>query len=77
MTDKELVSRDTSQRTHIYKALAQEKDTQKNLLDSFIEKTYRGSAVRMIMQVLGKQSASEEEIRELKKIISQIEKKKQ
>lgn len=75
MNDKGLVSRDTSSRTHIYHALATEKDTQKNLLDSFIEKTYRGSAMRMIMQALGQQDASRKELDDLKKVIDQIEKK--
>ena len=74
MNDKGLVERDTGQRTHIYHAIAKEKDTQNNLLDSFIEKTYRGSAMRMIMQALGRQEASQQELEELKKIIDQIEK---
>ena len=74
MNDKGLVERDTGQRTHIYHSIAKENDTQKNLLDSFIEKTYRGSAMRMIMQALGRQEASQQELEELKKIIDQIEK---
>ena len=74
MNDKGLVERDTGQRTHIYNAIAKENDTQGNLLDSFIEKTYRGSAMRMIMQALGRQEASQQELEELKKIIDQIEK---
>jgi predicted transcriptional regulator len=77
MTDKGLVERDTGQRTHIYHTLAKEKDTQNNLLDSFIEKTYRGSAMRLIMQALGRQEASQQELEELKKIIDQIEKQNQ
>ena len=75
MTDKGLVGRDTNQRTHIYHALAKEKDTQKNLLDSFIEKTYRGSAMRLVLQALGREEASPQEIQELKDIIDKIEKK--
>jgi len=74
MTDKGLVIRDTAQRTHIYTALAKEKDTQKSLLDSFIEKTYRGSSMRLILQALGHQEASKQELEELKRIIDQIEK---
>lgn len=73
MTDKELVGRDTSQRTHIYHALAQEKDTQGNLLDSFIEKTYRGSTMRMIMQALGNQETSKKDLKVLKDLIEKIE----
>ena len=74
MNDKGLVVRDTSSRTHIYKAAATEDDTQIKLLVIFIEKTYRGSAMRMIMHALGHQKASGKEIEELKKIIDQLEK---
>lgn len=74
MNDKGLVVRDTSSRTHIYKAAATEDDTQIKLLVIFIEKTYRGSAMRMIMHALGNQEASGKEIEELKKIIDQLEK---
>lgn len=77
MTEKGLVIRDTNQRTHVYDAVAKEKDTQKNLLNSFIEKTYRGSAMKMVLQALGQQDASKEELNSLKKIIDQIEKKNQ
>ena len=75
MTDKELVSRNTDSRTHIYHAKASEKDTQKNLLDSFIEKTYRGSAMRMVMQALGHENPPPEELKNLKALINKIENK--
>lgn len=73
MTDKNLVTRDTNSRTHIYQAAAKKNATQNNLLDSFIEKTYRGSAMKMVMQVLGNKKASVEEISELKKLIKSLE----
>jgi predicted transcriptional regulator len=74
MTDKGLVVRNTDQRTHIYESVAKEKDTQKSLLDSFIEKTYRGSAMSLVLQALGQQNASPQEIAELKEVIDKIEK---
>ena len=76
MTEKGLVTRDTNSRTHIYFAAVKEKDTQKSLLESFIDKTYRGSAMRMVMQALGNQDASADELESLKKIISDLENKK-
>jgi predicted transcriptional regulator len=75
MTEKGLVERDTSQRTHIYKALVKEKDTQKNLLRTFVDKTYRGSTMSLIMQALGNQEASKDELDKLKEIIQSLEKK--
>ena len=76
MTEKGLVTRDTESRTHIYHPAVQENDTQKSLLDSFIEKTYRGSVMRLVMQALGNQKASPEELEELKAIIDKLEKNK-
>jgi len=75
MTDKALVTRDTKTRTHIYHADVQEGETQSSLLDSFIQKTYRGSAMRLVMQALGNKEASHEELAELKALINQIENK--
>jgi len=74
MTEKGLVSRDTGSRTHIYDAVAKEKDTQTSLLDTFIEKTYRGSAMKLVMQALGQKKASADDIEKLKAIIDEIEK---
>jgi predicted transcriptional regulator len=76
MTEKNLVNRDTQSRTHIYHPSVKENTTQKNLLQKFIDKTYRGSAMQMVMQALGHQNASEEELEELKKLIEDIEKNK-
>jgi len=76
MTDKGFVTRDTKSRTHIYHSAVKEKDTQKSLLNSFIEKTYRGSAMSLVLQALGNQETSSEELNELKEIINRIEKNK-
>ena len=44
MVDKNIVSRDTSSRTHVYAALISEKDTQGHLLSDFLKSTFKGSA---------------------------------
>lgn len=75
MNEKGLVTRNTDSRTHIYHPAVKENATQSNLLDSFIEKTYRGSAMQMVMQVLGNKKASADEISELKKFIKDLEDK--
>lgn len=75
MTEKGLVTRDTESRTHIYHSAVKEQETQTNLLDSFIQKTYRGSAMRLVMQALGQEKATAEELAELKQLIDKIENK--
>lgn len=75
MTEKGLVTRNTESRTHIYHSAVKEQETQTNLLDSFIKKTYRGSAMRLVMQALGNEQATPEELAELKQLINKIENK--
>ncbi len=73
MTDKGLVTRDTSSRTHIYHPAVKESDTQESLLTNFIQKAYRGSAMRLVMQALGQQKATPEELQKLKQIINDMD----
>lgn len=75
MTEKGLVTRDTESRTHIYHSAVKEQETQNSLLDSFIEKTYRGSAMRLVMQALGQEEATSAELAELKQLIDKMENK--
>ena len=66
--------RDTSQRTHVYVANITEQDTQKELLDSFVASTFKGSAMSLVMQALGNHRASKEELNAIKQLISKLEK---
>lgn len=75
MAEKSLVDRDTSSRTHIYRALVREGEVQKGLLKKVINTAFHGSASNLIMQALGDHRASAEELRAIKDLIRQIEKK--
>lgn len=75
MTEKNLVNRNTESRTHIYHSAVKEHETQSSLLESFIQKTYRGSAMKLVLQALGKEDATTQELEELKEIIDKLEKK--
>ena len=74
MLDKNLVSRNTDSRTHIYSAAISESETQGKLLDQFVDATFRGSAMKLVMQALGNHKASSEELDEIKALINKIEK---
>lgn len=73
MADKGLAVRDTSTRTHIYTAAVSEGDTQKQLLERFLETTFKGSASKLVMQALGHHEASAEELEKIKALIKKIE----
>jgi len=76
MLDKKFVTRNTESRTHIYEAAISEADTQQMLLDKFVDATFRGSAMKLVMQALGNHESSTEELDEIKALIDEIERKK-
>ncbi len=73
MAEKGLLRRNTEQRTHIYEAAVSEADTQNSLLERFVDTTFRGSAMKMVLQALGKHEVSEKELREIKALIEKLE----
>ncbi len=75
MNDKKLVERDDSARSHIYVAAMPQVETQRNLMNHFVESAFKGSAMQMVMQALGNHDASGDELAEIKALIEQIEKK--
>lgn len=74
MHEKGLVSRDSSARAHIYTPNVSRESTQQHLLDKLIAGVFNGSASRLVMQALGSEKASAEEIAEIKKYLENLEK---
>jgi BlaI family penicillinase repressor len=75
MHEKGLVKRDTSAKTHIYSPLVNQQKTQQHLVRKMIDDVFNGSASRMVMQALGNQSASNDEIDAIKKYLDELSKK--
>jgi len=73
MHEKGLANRNEESRTHVYTAGVQEGEMQKALLEKFVDKTFRGSAMKMVMQALGNHKTSQEELDEIKALIKKIE----
>lgn len=76
MLEKGLLNRNSDSRTHIYSAAVDEESTQKKLLDKFLDATFRGSKMKLVMQAMGNSKASEKELDELKALIKKIEERK-
>ena len=74
MCEKGMLERQIEGRKHFYRAKVEEDETQNALLDRFLNKTFGGSALRMVMKALGNYQTSEEEIKTLKNYIDDIEK---
>lgn len=75
MHEKGLLERETSSRTHIYKALISQSKTNQNILDTLIDTVFNGSAAQLVMQALSNKKSSKEEIEMIKKYLEQLEKK--
>jgi predicted transcriptional regulator len=69
MTDKGLVKRDDSTRTHVYKATSSEGQTQKQMVTDLLDKVFEGSAAKLVLQALDAGKASPEELAEIRKLI--------
>ena len=74
MHEKKLVKRNEENRTHIYAANVKEEDTQKQLLDRFLDKTFKGSAMKMVMQALGNRKTTKKELDEIRNLLDKLEK---
>ncbi|MBD2754734.1 BlaI/MecI/CopY family transcriptional regulator [Spirosoma validum] len=72
MHEKGLLSREEDARSHTYTALVSEEDTQRNLVDRFVETAFRGSASKLVMQVLGQHKASRKELDEIKALLNNL-----
>jgi BlaI family penicillinase repressor len=77
MNEKGLLDREEKGRMHIYRTTLKAEETQKQLLDRFVETAFGGSAMQLVMQALGKHKTSPEELKELKELISKMEKEQQ
>ncbi len=73
MTEKKMLLRDTRGRSHVYRAAYQEQETKKLLLDRFLETTFGGSAMKLVMQALGNRRTSREELDRIRAYLDTLE----
>ena len=73
MTDKGLLQRDESQMKHVYRVAEDEEKTKAHLLDKFVDSMYRGSASKLVMQLIGNKKTSAQELQEIKDLLKNLE----
>lgn len=74
MFERGMLKREAQGRKHIYQAAIAEEETQDVLLDRFLNKTFRGSALKLVMRALGNYDATQSDLNQLKDYIDQMEK---
>ena len=72
MHEKGLVGRDDSGKTHIYYALVSKEKTQQHLLGKMMQTLFDGSPAQLVMQALGGQKPSPEEIEKIEALLKQL-----
>lgn len=73
MADKGILKRDESQMKHIYSVVEEEQQTKAHLLDKFVDTMYKGSAGKLVMQLLGNKKTSQKELQEIKDLLKKLE----
>jgi BlaI family transcriptional regulator, penicillinase repressor len=72
MTEKGMLCRDTSNRSHVYRALVSRENTQKHFLDKIIDGMFSGSTSRMVIGAIDSKKLSEKEIEEIREYLNMI-----
>jgi predicted transcriptional regulator len=70
MADKGLVTRDQSERTHVYSTKLTQDQTQRQLVSDLMDRAFGGSAAALVMQALSAHPATTEELKEIRKLIN-------
>ncbi|GAB3229196.1 BlaI/MecI/CopY family transcriptional regulator [Algoriphagus aestuariicola] len=75
MHAKGMVYRDEENRSHIYRPATNQKDTQNSLLKNLVSTAFGGSSKSLVMQALGQENPSKDEIDEIRAFLDQLENK--
>jgi BlaI family transcriptional regulator, penicillinase repressor len=73
MTEKGLVERDESERTHVYQARFTQEATQQRLVSDLLDKAFGGSASQLVMQALAAKPASADELAQIRRLLDELE----
>lgn len=73
MANKQLLNRDTTGKTHIYKVAISQQKTQQQLIDKLMASAFGGSAMKLVMQALGNKKSTAAELNEIRAFLDQLE----
>jgi len=73
MTEKGLVERDETERTHVYQASLAREQTQRQLVSDLLDRAFGGSAKQLVLQALATKKASAKEMAEIRRLLDRFE----
>lgn len=75
MAEKKLVTRDESQRSHVYAPAVEEKSIKRKLVSDLLDKAFDGSMTQLVMQALSDKRASQDDIKQIRKLLDENSRK--
>ena len=76
MTDKGLVRRDETNRSHVYEPVAKAEHTQRQLVLDLLHRAFGGSPARLVMQALSEKKATAAELAQIRRLLDELEARK-
>ena len=76
MHEKQMVTRDTGNKTHIYTPAISKEKTQMQLINKMIRNLFAGSSTELVMQALGGSKTSSEDLARIEALIVSLKEKK-
>ena len=75
MHEKKLVTRDDSNKSHIYEPAVSKENTRNQFLHRMIDNLFSGSSTELVLQALGHQNTSQEELLKIEALIKKLKSK--
>jgi len=73
MAEKDLVSRDETVRPQVYKVAKTQSHTQRQLLGDMLDRAFRGSSGKLVLQALSTKKATPEERQQIRDLLDSME----
>lgn len=75
MTDKGLVKRDESARSHVYRASRPEQQVKRRLVADLLDRAFAGSAASLVMHALEGRKTTPDELREIRAMLDSLDRR--
>lgn len=72
MYEKQLVTRDNSQKTHTYTPNISKEKTQRQFLGKMINTLFSGSTSQLVLQALGSEKPSNDELEQIQEMLNKL-----
>ncbi len=73
MFEKNLLLRDDSQRSHVYRPRQKAEKTQKTLVKHMLSRVFSGSVENLVVQALSAKKATPEELAQIRRMLDEME----